>query len=89
MRSELKSKSDINRAALRDPKPYWFTGDGTTANFTLPFGVELHSVYRQGVLMRDQGNDYTATTDGYRWTVTFVTAPYNNHNICLMGVKNV
>lgn len=89
LRDELRRRDSLQRASQQDVKPLWFTGDGATTAFTLVPGVEPQFVYRQGLMMRDQGNDYTATYDGYRWTVTFVTAPGASANICIMGVKNV
>jgi hypothetical protein len=89
LREELRRKYEARAAMARQQQPIWYTGDGTTTAFTMPLGTQPQVVYRQGLIMRDQGNDYSLTYDGYRWTVTFVTAPGNNHNICFMGVKNV
>ncbi|WP_017879734.1 LamG domain-containing protein [Janthinobacterium sp. CG3] len=71
------------------PAPIWATGDGVATDFPLTMGFQPGAVYKQGVLMRDgSSNDYTTSFDGYQWTVGFTAAPLNNHNICIMGVRN-
>jgi hypothetical protein len=89
LRDELRREYEASRAEMRTPRPYWFTADGVNTDFTLPFGVTPQDVHCQGLVMRDLGHDYITTTDGYRWTVGFVTAPSNNYNIRITGVKNV
>jgi hypothetical protein len=89
LREELKRKDEARTALGRTPVPTWFTGAGATGPFTLPLGFDILAVYRQGLLMRDgSSNDYTATFDGYRWTVTFAASVPTNYNICIMGVRN-
>jgi hypothetical protein len=90
LRDELKRKDEARTALGLVPVPTWFTGAGATGPFTLPLGLDILAVYRQGLLMREgSSNDYTASFDGYRWTVTFSAAVQNNHNICIMGVRYV
>jgi hypothetical protein len=89
LRDELRRKDDARRALGRIPAPHWFTGDGTATTFTVPIGFDVYAVYRQGLLVREgSSNDYTTAFDGYRWTVTFTSAPPANFNICIMGVRN-
>lgn len=87
LRSEIVRGVENSAVA---PEPFWFTGTGSAAAFTLPLGYQPRSVYKQGMLMRDgTGNDYTYVHDGFRWTVTFVDTPINSNNICIMGARNV
>jgi hypothetical protein len=89
LRDELRLAYGVRRGEALSPSPFWFTATGALASFTLPIGYDIHAVYRQGMLMRNGGpNDYTATFDGYRWTVTFSTNVPSNYNICIMGVRN-
>jgi hypothetical protein len=91
LRDELKRKAEAARATGQIPTPFWFTGDGTTAAFVLPYGYQPvdGGVTVQGLVMREGGTfDYTTTFDGYRWTVTFITVPKLTYNICIKGVRN-
>jgi hypothetical protein len=89
LRDELKRKDEARRALGRIPVPIWYTCDGVVTTFIAPLGFDVLAVYRQGMLMRDGAtNDYTASFDGYRWTVTLASAPGVNHNVCIMGVRN-
>lgn len=53
-----------------------FTGNGTTTAFVLPLGWKPVAVYAAGLRKRaGTGNDYTLSSDGFVWTVTFAVAP--------------
>ncbi|MET3135620.1 hypothetical protein AAKU55_005932, partial [Oxalobacteraceae bacterium GrIS 1.11] len=89
LRDELRRQDAARRAMSKIPTPIWFTGDGITAAFALTKGFDPRFVYKQGLLMRDgAANDYTVAFDGFQWTVTFLSAPLNLHNICIMGTRN-
>lgn len=89
LRDELRRCYEARRAEGRAPRPFWFTGTGALASFTLPIGHGVHAVYKQGLLMREgASNDYTTSFDGYRVTVTFPASVPTDHNICIMGVRN-
>lgn len=88
LRDELRRKEDARQALGKIPEPIWFTGNGTALAFVLTKGFSPKFVYKQGLLMRDGGNDYTTSFDGFQWTVTFLDIPISGNNICIMGVKN-
>lgn len=53
-----------------------FTGNGSTTAFATPLGWKPTAVYSAGLRKREgAGNDYTLTSDGFVWTVTFASAP--------------
>jgi hypothetical protein len=89
LRSELKMVADARRNSNLTQVPYWFTGDGVSSSFIVPAGIVPRAVYQQGMLMRPDGHDYVETFDGYAYTITFNSSIPLNHNVCVMGVKNV
>jgi hypothetical protein len=87
LRDELRRKDDFKRAQGSVPYPFWFTGDGTNPTFSLPKGYMPRTV-QNGLFQREGSSyDYTTSFDGYQWSVTFNSAPKNNANICIMGVR--
>ena len=53
-----------------------FTGNGSVTSFALPLGWYPTTVYSAGLRKREGvANDYTLTSDGFVWTVTFAVAP--------------
>jgi hypothetical protein len=81
--------ADARRNSNLTQVPYWFTGDGVSSSFIVPAGIVPRAVYQQGMLMRPDGHDYVETFDGYAYTITFNSSIPLNHNVCVMGVKNV
>lgn len=77
------SKEAVNlREQLGQQKPqtrrttFPFTGNGSTTAFATPLGWKPFAVYSAGLRKREgSGNDYTLTSDGFVWTVTFAVAP--------------
>ena len=55
---------------------FWFSGTGAQTTFTLPRGWKHKFVYVDGVLRRaGTAEDYTASFDGFIYTITFAVAP--------------
>ena len=80
------SQSPMNLRALMakvvslKPAPscetFWFSGDGSTTDFTLPAGWVPKQVHVSGGLQRPgSAEDYTVNNDGFKRTVSFAVAP--------------
>ncbi len=53
-----------------------FAGDASTTAFASEKGFKALMVFDAGLLQREgSSEDYTLSTDGYIWTVTFAVAP--------------
>jgi len=79
-------------AALRNPPKYtqqqfWFTGDASETDFSLPKGWKPLHVFDTGLLVKEgSGDEYTVATDGFVYTVTFAAAPGSGDDVCIVGV---
>lgn len=68
--------------------PFDFDGDSTETDFTLPVGWKPVLVFSDGDQMRQGASwDYTQTFNGYKWTVSYDTAPTNTATV--LAVRGV
>lgn len=76
LREELE-KLDANDRRMAERQPFYqhlYTGDGSTTEFACTKGKKPFAVFSDGLLKKEVTH-YTATFDGFVWTVTFLTAP--------------
>lgn len=73
---KLRAEVLALRKAIRKRAIFEFTGDGSTTAFALPAGWKPFRVSSDGSDKREgSGDDYTVSSSGSVWTVTFATAP--------------
>jgi len=80
LREEL---NDLRNQCSYQQQQFWFTGDGSTTDFTLPNGWKPLHVFNAGLLQKEgSGDDYTVSSG----TVSFNVAPTNGNDIGVIGV---
>jgi hypothetical protein len=83
LREELKKG-----APVYEQQQFWFTGDASETDFSLPVGWKPLHVFDTGLLVKEGASDeYTVSNDGYVYTVTFAVAPGSGDDVCIVGVK--
>lgn len=67
---------------------FGFTGDGTETTFTLNYGWKPKRVWVDGVKKRQgSAEDYTISSDGFKYSVVFAVAPALDAEIDVEGVS--
>ena len=82
----LREELDARTPTQRPQETFWFTGDGTATAYTLPSGWRPKTVYVAGAIKRES-TDYTVSFDGFKYTVTFTTAPALNDDIAVSAYQ--
>jgi len=88
LRDEIRRRAEARRALGKEPVFFDFDAVTSQTAFTVQQGYTVKAVYSAGTLKR-QGStkDYTVSTDGFRETVTFGTAPGNTVWVSVMCVR--
>ncbi len=85
LREEL---ADLRNPPMYSQHQFWFSGNGSATDFTLPSGwVPVH-VYDAGLLKKEgSGDAYIVTLQDHDHTIEFNSAPSNSNDICVVAVR--
>lgn len=87
LREELVRRAEQAAKLGAALEPLWYTATASQTAFPLPVGWKPKAVYRNGLLIRPDANDYSDTFDGFIWTTTLLDASTVGDFICIMGVR--
>lgn len=88
LREELARLSEQTKAYGGPLEDFWFTGDASETDFTLPRGWKAKHVYDAGLIQRP-GSGYTISFDGYACTISFAVAPGSGSDVCVLAQREV
>jgi len=79
--------SELDNTVEYTQQQFWFTGDGTETDFSMPIGWKPLHVFNAGALQKEgSGDDYTVSVASGTYTVSFAVAPTNGNDIGVIGV---
>jgi hypothetical protein len=74
--------ADLSNPPKYNQQQFWFTGDASTTDFTLPSGWQPLHVFNAGLLQKEGTSDeYTVSSAGVIYTIAFSVAPASGNDI--------